>query len=69
MVRSAPRLSKRLPLSFGLPVDYAYLLALPRTGGTAQAVIDRVLAAIRVQHAELRRLRRRDVAAADEARG
>src|SRR5207247_1412814 len=50
-------------------VDYTDLLAMPRTRETAQAVIDRVMAAIRVQHAELRRLRRRDVATVDEARG
>jgi len=67
--RYIPRIFKRVAVSFGSPVDYADLLAMPRTRETAQAVIDRVMAAIRVQHAELRRRRRRDVAAADEARG
>src|SRR5947207_4829983 len=64
-----PRIFKRIAVSFGSPVDYTDLLAMPRTRETAQAVIDRVMAAIRVQHAELRRLRRRDVATVDEARG
>jgi hypothetical protein len=36
-------------------VDYAEFLALPRTRETAEALIDRVMAAIRVQHAEIRR--------------
>ena len=66
--RYLPRLFKRIAVSFGSPVDYTDLLAMPRTRETAQAVIDRVMAAIRVQHAELRRRRRRDVAAVDEAR-
>src|SRR5712692_9311611 len=67
--RYLPRIFKRINVSFGPPVDYTDLLAMPRTRETAQAVIDRVMAAIRVQHAELRRRRRRDVAAVDEARG
>ncbi|OLD64270.1 MAG: hypothetical protein AUI33_12375 [Ignavibacteria bacterium 13_1_40CM_2_61_4] len=67
--RYLPRIFKRVNVSFGPPVDYTDLLAMPRTRETAQAVIDRVMAAIRVQHAELRRRRRRDVAAVDEARG
>ena len=66
--RYVPRLFQRISVSFGLPVDYAEFLKVPRTRETAQAVIDRVMAAIRLQHAELRRLRRR-VAAVDEARG
>jgi len=64
-----PRIFKRAAVSFGSPVDYTDLLALPRTRETAQAVIDRVMAAIRVQHAELRRQGRRDAAAVDQARG
>ncbi len=67
--RYLPRLFKRIYVSFGPPVDYAAFLAMPRTRETAQAVADRVMAAIRVQHAELRRRRRRDFAAVDEARG
>jgi len=67
--RYLPRIFKRVAVSFGSPVDYTDLLALPRTRETAQAVIDRVMAAIRVQHAELRRQGRRDVAAVDQARG
>ena len=67
--RYLPRIFKRIAVSFGSPVDYTDLLAMPRTRETAQAVIDRVMAAIRLQHAELRRQRRRDVAAGDEARG
>jgi hypothetical protein len=67
--RHLPRICKRVAVSFGSPVDYTDLLAMPRTRETAQAVIDRVMAAIRVQQAELQRRRRRDVAAVDEARG
>src|SRR6266567_4437763 len=67
--RHLPRIFKRVAVSFGSPVDYTDLLAMPRTRETAQAVIDRVMAAIRAQHAELRRRLRRDVAAVDEARG
>src|SRR2546422_103866 len=67
--RYVPRIFKRIAVSFGAPVDYTDLLAMPRTRETAQAVIDRVMAAIRVQHAELRRQRTRDVPAVDEARG
>jgi hypothetical protein len=67
--RYVPRIFKRIAVSIGPPVDYTDLLAMPRTRETAQAVIDRVMAAIRVQHAELQRLRRRDVGAGDEARG
>src|SRR2546428_283959 len=68
IARSRPRIFKRIAVSFGSPVDYTDLLAMPRTRETAQAVIDRVMAAIRVQHAELQGRRRRDVAAVDEAR-
>ncbi|TMJ07601.1 MAG: 1-acyl-sn-glycerol-3-phosphate acyltransferase [Bacillati bacterium ANGP1] len=55
--RYLPRTFKRIAVSFGSPVDYTDLLAMPRTRETAQAVIDRVMAAIRVQHAKLRRRR------------
>lgn len=52
-----PRLFKRIYVTYGPPVDYAEFLAMPRTRETAQALIDRVMEAIRVQHAELRRRR------------
>jgi 1-acyl-sn-glycerol-3-phosphate acyltransferase len=55
--RHVPRLFKRIFVSCGPPVDYAEFLAMPRTRETAQAVIDKVMAAIQVQHAELRRPR------------
>ncbi|MGH7699721.1 MAG: hypothetical protein ACREMJ_04265 [Gemmatimonadales bacterium] len=55
--RYVPRRCKRIAVSFGPPVDYAPFLAMPRTRETAQAVIDRVMEAIRVQHAEFRRRR------------
>jgi len=49
-----PRLFKRIYVTYGPPVDYAEFLAMPRTRETTQALIDRVMDAIRVQHAELR---------------
>ncbi len=49
-----PRIFKRIRVSYGPPVEYADLLAQPRTRETAQALVDRVMAAIRAQHAELR---------------
>ena len=55
--RYVPRIFKRISVSCGPPVDYAEFLAMPRTRETAQAVIDRVMQAIRVQSAELRRRR------------
>jgi len=36
-------------VTYGPPVDYADYLAQPRTRETAQALIDRVMAAIRAQ--------------------
>jgi 1-acyl-sn-glycerol-3-phosphate acyltransferase len=53
--RSVPRIFKRISVTYGPPVDYAEFLAQPRTRETAQALIDRVMAAIREQHAQLRR--------------
>jgi 1-acyl-sn-glycerol-3-phosphate acyltransferase len=52
---SVPRIFKRISVTYGPPVDYAEFLAQPRTRETAQALIDRVMAAIREQHAQLRR--------------
>ena len=55
--RYLPWIFKRIYVCYGPPVDYAEFLTMPRTRETAAAVIDRVMAAIRVQHAELRRRR------------
>ena len=52
-----PRVFKRICVSFGPPVDYAEFVPMPRTRETAQALVDRVMEAIRVQHAELSRRR------------
>jgi 1-acyl-sn-glycerol-3-phosphate acyltransferase len=49
--KAVPRVFKRLTVTYGPPVDYAEFLALPRTRETAQALVDRVMAAIRSQHA------------------
>src|SRR6266852_5730966 len=49
-----PRIFKRIYVSCGPHVDYAEFLAMPRTRETAQALIDRVMEAMQVQHAELR---------------
>ncbi len=46
---SVPRIFKRITVTYGAPVDYADYLAQPRTRETAQALIDRVMAAIRAQ--------------------
>jgi 1-acyl-sn-glycerol-3-phosphate acyltransferase len=47
---SVPRIFKRIRVTYGPPVDYADFLAQPRTRETAQALIDRVMAAIRAQY-------------------
>jgi 1-acyl-sn-glycerol-3-phosphate acyltransferase len=51
---SVPRVFKRIYVSYGPPVDYADLLELPPTRGTAQALVDRVMEAIRAQQAQIR---------------
>ena len=56
MGRSVPRIFKRISVRYGPPLDYAEFLALPRTRETAQALMDRVMEAIRVQHAGLKPL-------------
>ena len=56
--KSMPRVFKRITVTYGPPVDYAEFLAQPRTRETAQALIDRVMAAIRAQHDGLRPKRR-----------
>ena len=48
-----PRVFKRIYVTYGKPVDYTEFLAVPRSREAAQALIDRVMAAIRSQHAEL----------------
>src|SRR5256714_11170651 len=50
---SVPRIFKRIPVTYGRPVDCAEILAPPRTRGTAQGLVDRAMAAIRAQHDEL----------------
>lgn len=55
--RYLPRIFRRIHVSCGPPVDYAAFLAMPRTRATAQALVDGVMAAIRVEYAELRRRR------------
>ena len=55
--RYLPRIFRRIHVSCGPPVDYAEFLAMPRTRATAQALVDCVMAAIRVEYAELRRRR------------
>lgn len=52
-----PRIGKRIWISYGEPVDYSEFLDKPRTRETAQAVVDKVMEKIRVQHAELRQMR------------
>jgi 1-acyl-sn-glycerol-3-phosphate acyltransferase len=54
-----PRIGKRVYVSYGKPVDYSEFLSLPRTRETAQALMDRVIEAIRAQHAELQLIRSR----------
>jgi 1-acyl-sn-glycerol-3-phosphate acyltransferase len=49
-----PRVFKRIYVTYGPPVEHAAFLAMPRTRETAQALIDRVMEGIRVQHAGLR---------------
>lgn len=56
-----PRIGKHIHVLYGPPVEYADLLTRPRTRETAQALVDRVMARIRTQHAELRRMRRERV--------
>lgn len=48
-----PRLFKRVYVSYGPPIDYSEFLDRPRTRETAQAVVDKVMAAVRQQHEAL----------------
>jgi len=52
-----PKFGKRVYVKFGPPVDYSELLDKPRTKETAQALVDKVMVAIRKQHAEIRQMR------------
>lgn len=52
-----PKIGKRLYISYGKPVDYSEFLDKPRTRETAQALVDKVMEQIRIQHAEIQRLR------------
>ncbi len=52
-----PRLFRRVYIYYGEPVDYSEFLDRPRTKETSQALIDRIMAIIRKQHEEIRRLR------------
>ena len=56
---SVPRLFKRIYVSYGAPVDYSDFLEGPRTRETAQALVDRVMKEIRVQHEQIRGTYRR----------
>jgi len=55
--RYVPRVFKRICVSFGPPVDYAEFVTLPRTRETAQSLVDRIMEAIQIQHADLSRRR------------
>jgi 1-acyl-sn-glycerol-3-phosphate acyltransferase len=52
-----PAVGKRLSISFGEPMDFSEFSGEERSKETAQAVVDRVMAAIREQHEGLQRLR------------
>ncbi|MEE9132687.1 MAG: lysophospholipid acyltransferase family protein [Gemmatimonadota bacterium] len=52
-----PKIGKLIYVSYGPPVDYSEFLDKPRTRETAQALVDKVMVAIRAQYAEIRRLR------------
>ncbi len=52
-----PRLFRRIYISFGPPVDYSEFFDRPRDKEAAQAVVDKVMEAIRRQHEEIREFR------------
>jgi len=52
-----PRIGKRIYVSYGPPLDYSEFDELPRTRDTAQALVDKVMEAIREQHTEIRQRR------------
>lgn len=51
-----PRIFKRITVCYGPPVDYSDFLQERRSRETAQALVDRVIEAIRSQLAEIRRM-------------
>jgi 1-acyl-sn-glycerol-3-phosphate acyltransferase len=55
--RTIPRIGQRVYVKYGPPVDYSELMDKPRTRETAQALVDKVMEAIREQHEEIRQLR------------
>ncbi len=58
--RHLPRMLKRIYVSYGPPVEYGDFLDQPRSREAAQAIVDRVMDAVRRQHGELRARRARD---------
>ncbi len=60
--RFVPRIFKRIYVSYGPPVDCSEFFDRPRTRETAQLLVDRVMEAIRAQHAELRGMASRNSA-------
>jgi 1-acyl-sn-glycerol-3-phosphate acyltransferase len=54
---SRPRIGQRVYVKYGPPVDISEFLEQPRTRETAQALVDKVMDAIREQHAEIRAMR------------
>ena len=52
-----PKIGQRIYIRFGAPVDYSELIDEPRTKETAQALVDKVMVAIREQHEEIRQMR------------
>lgn len=54
---TVPRIGKRIYVKYGPPIDYSEFIGQPRTRETAQALVDKVIDAIRAQHEEIRQLR------------
>ncbi|MGD8699837.1 MAG: lysophospholipid acyltransferase family protein [Gemmatimonadales bacterium] len=52
-----PRIGKRIYITIGPPLDYSEFDDQPRTRETAQALVNKVMEAIREQHADIRRRR------------
>ena len=67
--RSLPGLFKRVFVYYGEPVDYSEFLDMPRTKETSQALIDKVMAVIRGQYEEIRRMRRLDDSPSEPSEG
>jgi 1-acyl-sn-glycerol-3-phosphate acyltransferase len=58
---SKPRIGQKIYIKYGPPVDYSEFQDKPRTRETAQALVDKVMKAIREQHAQIRQLRLEDL--------